>query len=195
MSQQQIRVLVVDDSALMRRVIGDAINETGDMIVVASAADGNEAIAKFRELKPDVVTLDIQMPGKNGQEVLEEILQIAPTPVIMVSSLTQRAADVTLTALDAGAIDYLGKPERAADLEAVLRDELIKKIRASAWTDVRRVIQIRRNRQTTAFGGTLSTPGQFNRVSSITPTSKATLASRSEFPRAARPPWRTCSSR
>jgi two-component system chemotaxis response regulator CheB len=89
----------------------------------------------------------MQMPGKNGQQALEEMLQIAPTPVIMVSSLTQRAADVTMAALDAGAIDYLGKPSSAKELETVLHDELIKKIRACAWTDVRRVIQIRHNRK------------------------------------------------
>ena len=147
MSQATIRVLVVDDSPLMRRAISDAIGANSDMTVIAIARDGHEAIAKFRELKPDVVTLDIQMPGKNGQQVLEEILEIAPTPVIMVSNLTQRGADATLQALDTGAIDYLGKPERAGDLEAILHDELIKKIRAAAGMDVRRVIQIRRNRQ------------------------------------------------
>jgi two-component system chemotaxis response regulator CheB len=91
MPKSTIRVLVVDDSALMRRMISDAIGQSADMTVVATAGDGHEAVAKFRELKPDVVTLDLQMPGKNGQEVLEEILEIAPTPVIMVSSLTQRA--------------------------------------------------------------------------------------------------------
>ena len=147
MPQAIIRVLVVDDSPLMRRAISDAINVNSDMTVVGTAFDGNEAIAKFRELKPDVVTLDVQMPDKNGQQVLEEILEIAPTPVIMVSNLTHRGAEVTLHALEMGAIDYLGKPERASELEAVLYDELVKKIRASAWTDVRRVIQIRRNRQ------------------------------------------------
>jgi two-component system, chemotaxis family, protein-glutamate methylesterase/glutaminase len=144
---QSIRVLVVDDSPLMRRVISDAIGAVTDITVVGTANDGDEALARFRELKPDVVTLDMQMPGKNGLEVLAEILEIAPTPVIMVSSLTQRAADVTLTALDNGAVDYLGKPENPQQLETVLHDELIKKIRANAWTDVRRVIQIRRNRK------------------------------------------------
>jgi two-component system chemotaxis response regulator CheB len=147
MELSKIRVLVVDDSPLMRRIISDAIGAAADMTVVGAATDGNDALIKFRELNPDVVTLDMQMPGKNGLEVLAEILEIAPTPVIMVSSLTQRAAEVTLSALDSGAVDYLGKPENAQQLESVLHDELIKKIRASARTDVRQVMQIRRNRK------------------------------------------------
>jgi two-component system chemotaxis response regulator CheB len=147
MPASTIRILVVDDSPLMRRLISDSISATPDMEVIATASDGDEAIVKFCQLRPDVVTLDVQMPGKNGQQVLEEILKIEPTPVIMVSSLTQRAAEVTLHALDTGALDYLGKPESPGELDEVVRDELIKKIRAAAWTDVRRVIQIRQNRQ------------------------------------------------
>ena len=118
-------VLVVDDSALMRRVISDAINESGDLAVVGTANNGDDALVKFRELNPDAITLDIQMPGMDGLTALEQILAIRPVPVIMVSSLTQRSADVTLNCLDRGAMDYVAKPENAKQAETVLRDELV----------------------------------------------------------------------
>jgi two-component system, chemotaxis family, protein-glutamate methylesterase/glutaminase len=142
-----IRVLVVDDSPLMRRVIGDSVDAAANMELAGTAANGEEAIAKVRELKPDVVTLDIQMPGMDGLTALDQILAIRPIPVIMVSSLTRRAADVTLNALDRGAIDYVAKPENAAQAQSVLGDELIRKIRAAYGADVVRVIQIRKRRR------------------------------------------------
>jgi two-component system, chemotaxis family, protein-glutamate methylesterase/glutaminase len=140
-------VLVVDDSALMRRVISDAINESGDLAVVGTANNGDDALVKFRELNPDAITLDIQMPGMDGLTALEQILAIRPVPVIMVSSLTQRSADVTLNCLDRGAMDYVAKPENAKQAETVLRDELVRKIRASIGADVARVMQIRKRRR------------------------------------------------
>jgi two-component system chemotaxis response regulator CheB len=140
-------VLVVDDSALMRRMIADSINESDDLAVIGTAINGEDAIAKFRELNPDIVTLDIQMPGMDGLAALEQILAIRPVPVIMVSSLTQRSADVTLNCLDRGAMDYVAKPENAAQAQTVLRDELVRKIRASMGADVARVIQIRKRRR------------------------------------------------
>jgi two-component system chemotaxis response regulator CheB len=152
------RVLVVDDSALMRRVITDAINESDDLAVVGTAVNGEDAIVKFRELNPDIVTLDIQMPGMDGLTALEQILAIRPVPVIMVSSLTQRSAEVTLNCLDRGAMDYVAKPENAAQAETVLRGELVRKIRASATADVARVMQIRKRRRP-ARAGDLAKPG------------------------------------
>jgi two-component system, chemotaxis family, protein-glutamate methylesterase/glutaminase len=152
MSATRSRVLVVDDSALMRRVITDAINESDDLAVVGTAINGEDAIAKFREFNPDVVTLDIQMPGMDGLIALEKILAIRPVPVIMVSSLTQRSADVTLNCLDRGAMDYVAKPENAAQAQTVLRDELVRKIRASVGADVARVMQIRKRRRPARLG-------------------------------------------
>jgi two-component system chemotaxis response regulator CheB len=130
----------------MRRVIGDSVTAAG-LDLVATAASGEEAIEKFQALKPDVVTLDVQMPGMDGLTALDKLLAIQPVPVIMVSSLTQRAADVTLNALDRGAIDYVAKPENAAQAEKVLGDELIRKIRAAYGADVARVMQIRKRRR------------------------------------------------
>jgi two-component system chemotaxis response regulator CheB len=140
-------VLVVDDSALMRRMISDSINETDDLAVVGTAINGEDALVKFRELNPDVVTLDIQMPGMDGLTALQQMLAIRPVPVIMVSSLTQRSAEVTLNCLDRGAMDYVAKPDNAAQAQTVLRDELVRKIRASMGADVARVMQIRKRRR------------------------------------------------
>jgi two-component system, chemotaxis family, protein-glutamate methylesterase/glutaminase len=147
MSVARKKVLVVDDSPLMRRVIADSINGSDDLAVVGTAVNGEDAITKFRELNPDVVTLDIQMPGMDGLAALEQILAIRPVPVIMVSSLTQRSADITLNCLDRGAMDYVAKPENAAQAQTVLRDELVRKIRASMGADVARVMQIRKRRR------------------------------------------------
>jgi two-component system chemotaxis response regulator CheB len=147
MSKTQIRVLVVDDSALMRRVISDSIAAEPDMAVVGTGTNGLEAVEKVLALKPDVVTLDVQMPGMDGLAALEQILAKRPTPVIMVSSLTRRAADVTLNALERGAIDYVAKPETAAQAEQVLRGDLIRKIRGAYGADVARVMQIRKRRR------------------------------------------------
>jgi two-component system, chemotaxis family, protein-glutamate methylesterase/glutaminase len=141
------KVLVVDDSALMRRVITDSINESDDLAVVGTATNGEDALVKFRNLNPDIVTLDIQMPGMDGLTALEQILAIRPVPVIMVSSLTQRSADVTLNCLDRGAVDYVAKPENATQAQTVLREELVRKIRASMNADVARVMQIRKRRR------------------------------------------------
>ncbi len=141
-----IRVLTVDDSAVMCELIGDLIVEASDMKLVAKARDGRSALDIVDDLKPDVITLDIEMPGMDGLTTLDEILKRRPTPVIMVSSLTQRGADVTLNALDRGALDYVAKPEGSRKLGGEFKTELLKKIRAMAGTDVKRMLEIRRAR-------------------------------------------------
>ena len=145
-SKKSIRVLVVDDSALIREIISDMIVAADGLELVGTANDGLEALTHIEQLRPDVVTLDIQMPGMGGLETLEQILKRDPIPVIMVSALAQRAADVTLQALERGALDYVAKPNNVnAGLED-LRVELLQKIRKMAGTDVRRVLQIRKAR-------------------------------------------------
>lgn len=141
-----IRVLVVDDSALMREMIGDAIRDASGMELVGAAADGQKALEMLDRVQPDVVTLDVQMPRMGGLETLEAILARRPLPVIMVSSLTQVGASVSLDALDKGAMDYVGKPESPQAAQTVLRDELIRKIRAMAGIDVRRMLRVRTER-------------------------------------------------
>ncbi len=141
------RVVVVDDSALMRRMISDYISQTDDMEVVATASDGTKALAMCAKHCPDVVTLDIQMPHMDGLATLDALLQQRPVPVIMVSALTQAGANVTLDALERGALDYVAKPDRGSGVERALGYALIRKIRSVAGSDVQRVLRIRRDRR------------------------------------------------
>jgi len=128
-----IRVLVVDDSAFMRKVISDMINADPEMQVVDTARDGEEALSKIEQLKPDVVTLDVEMPKMNGIEVLRRLMPTNPVPVVMVSSLTQEGAEITIEALTLGAVDFVAKPAGAAALGIQqLAGELRSKIRAAA---------------------------------------------------------------
>ena len=146
MFQQTIRVLVVDDSQLISALITDLLEEASDIEVVGTAADGMEAVRLARSLKPDVVTLDVQMPKMDGLQTLEKILDEQPIPVIMVSATTQLGGQITLEALDRGALDYIAKPEGLKEAETTLRTELCRKIRSVASTDVQRVLNMRRER-------------------------------------------------
>ena len=106
----KVRVLVVDDSPTMRGIISAVLRADPEIDVVGQASDAMEARASIKELNPDVVTLDIEMPEMNGLDFLEKIMRLRPMPVIMVSSLTQRGARATLSALEIGAFDCVGKP-------------------------------------------------------------------------------------
>ncbi|PQO28268.1 chemotaxis response regulator protein-glutamate methylesterase [Blastopirellula marina] len=141
-----IRVLVVDDSQLIRALITDLLEEAKDIEVVGTAADGMEAVRLARSLKPDVVTLDVQMPKMDGLQTLEKMLEEQPIAVIMVSATTQLGGQITLDALDRGALDYIAKPEGLKEAETTLRTELCRKIRSVASTDVQRVLTMRRER-------------------------------------------------
>ncbi|MHB8897825.1 MAG: protein-glutamate methylesterase/protein-glutamine glutaminase [Thermoguttaceae bacterium] len=143
----KIRVVVVDDSALMRRMISDSVSQAPDMEVVATASDGAIAVEMCRRHSPDVVTLDIRMPRMDGLATLDALLQQRPVPVIMVSALTQAGADVTLDALERGALDYVAKPDRAAGSEHALANDLVRKIRSAAGADVQRLLRVRRDRK------------------------------------------------
>jgi two-component system chemotaxis response regulator CheB len=141
---QEIRVLVVDDSAVIRSLIADSITATPGMKVVGAAEDGRRALEMLDTASPDVITLDIQMPRMDGLATLDAILAKRPIPIIMVSSLTKLGAEITLDALDRGAIDYLAKPDYGAKTRAALQEELPRKIRLAAGCDVRRIVEIRR---------------------------------------------------
>ncbi len=134
-----IRVLVADDSAFMRTAITRMIESDPALRVGATAQTGQEALDKVKSLKPDVITLDVEMPGMNGLDTLRHIMKECPTPVIMVSSLTQEGAEVTLEALDIGAFDYVPKQSSFVSLDIVkIREELINKIKAAAESKKRR---------------------------------------------------------
>ncbi|MBJ6987718.1 MULTISPECIES: chemotaxis response regulator protein-glutamate methylesterase [unclassified Devosia] len=133
-----IKVLVVDDSALIREVLGRMLTREGDIEVVGTAVDPLEARDKIKQLNPDVVTLDIEMPNMNGLAFLEKLMRLRPTPVVMVSTLTKKGASETLLALELGAVDFVAKPsaEFSGGLEA-FGAGLREKIRAAAKSDVR----------------------------------------------------------
>ncbi|MGO8689164.1 MAG: protein-glutamate methylesterase/protein-glutamine glutaminase [Thermoguttaceae bacterium] len=147
MGPAKIRVLVVDDSAVLRKLLCDHVAGDAGMEVVGTAGNGRQALEMIDSLHPDVVTLDIQMPVMDGLETLDALLARRPVPVIMVSSLSQRGADITLEALDRGALDYLPKPGGTEPAEA-FQAELSRKIRAAAGADVRRILDIRRKQKT-----------------------------------------------
>ncbi len=147
MTPEVIRVLVVDDSAVVRAIIADSIAATPGMKVAGTAADGRQALDLLDSLQPDVITLDVQMPNMDGLAALEAILSRRPIPVIMVSSMTKLGANITLDALDRGAVDYLAKPDYGAKTRSALREDLPRKIRVAAGLDVRRILEIRRQRK------------------------------------------------
>lgn len=123
------RVLVVDDSATMRGLISAVLKADPDVHVVGQASNAMEARAAIKELNPDVVTLDIEMPEMNGLEFLEKIMRLRPMPVIMVSTLTQRGAGASLAALEIGAFDCVGKP---APGDSRPFSDLAEKVKAAA---------------------------------------------------------------
>ena len=139
------RVLVVDDSSTMRNVICDFISGESDFEVAGTASNGIEAVEKHEELRPDIVTLDLQMPRMQGIDALDAIIERRATAVIVVSSLTKRSAEITMQALERGAFDYISKPDARTDSDMFL-DLLLRKLRASAHADVRRVLEIRQER-------------------------------------------------
>lgn len=107
---KKIRTLVVDDSVFMRTMLKNALAAAPTIDVIGSAQNGHEALEKIKSLKPDVVTLDIEMPGLDGIAVLKRVMASSPIPVVMVSTKTQDGEKLTFEALDAGAVDYVAKP-------------------------------------------------------------------------------------
>jgi two-component system chemotaxis response regulator CheB len=129
----KIRVLIVDDSALIRRILSDSLSRDPDIEVVGTAPDPYVARDKINELKPDVLTLDVEMPRMHGLTFLRILMEQRPMPVVMVSSLTAEGADVTLQALELGAVDFATKPK--LDVAQGLGDlmpEIVHKVKAAA---------------------------------------------------------------
>ena len=132
-----IRVLIVDDSPSIRHILHDLLSSHDDLKVVGTASDPYMAREKIKQLRPDVLTLDIEMPRMSGLAFLERLMRLRPMPVVMVSSLTQRHAETTLRALELGAVDYIAKPKAGSQQSlSEYGEELANKIRAAAATDV-----------------------------------------------------------
>jgi len=136
-SNQKVKVLVVDDSAFMRKILTDILDNSETVEVIGVARNGADAIKQVNLLKPDVVTMDIEMPILNGIDALREIMNCNPVPVIMLSSLTSDGADATLTCLDIGAVDFIQKPSSVFRINIdELKKELINKINIAAKIDL-----------------------------------------------------------
>lgn len=135
-----IRVLIVDDSPFMRRAVARIVEDAGDMEVVGVAGNGREALDLLREVRPDVVTLDVMMPVMDGIQTLEAIMADDPVPVLMLSSITKDGASVTLEALEKGAVDFIDKPAVYTHMNMpTIAPELQRKIRAVAGVDIHRI--------------------------------------------------------
>lgn len=137
-SKRRIKVLIVDDSALVRRLLTEMLSSDPAIMVLGTAHDAYDAREKIKALNPDVLTLDVEMPRMDGLTFLRNLMRLRPMPVIMVSSLTDKGAEVTLDALSIGAVDYLPKPK--IDLAATLADykhDLIAKVKSAAAARVR----------------------------------------------------------
>jgi two-component system chemotaxis response regulator CheB len=135
-AQNPVRVLIVDDSATMRSLISAVLRRDPEIAVVGTAADPLEARAAIKELNPDVITLDVEMPNMNGLEFLEKIMRLRPMPVVMVSTLTQAGTDVTLAALEIGAVDAVAKPAPGVSAQEAFGD-LAEKVKIAARSRVR----------------------------------------------------------
>lgn len=127
-----IKVVIVDDSPFMRKILGDILNSDHHIQVVGDAKNGREAIEVIKNLKPDVVTLDIEMPIMNGIDALKIIMETNPMPVVMLSGLTYTGAESTMVALELGAIDFIQKPSSIFQVNADnLKKEIVEKVKAA----------------------------------------------------------------
>lgn len=170
-ANKKFRVLIVDDSAFMRKVLENIIKSDDSLEVVGQAKDGREAVTLADSLKPDVITMDINMPHVDGLQATAQIMTTNPRPIVIVSSESREGADSTLKALELGAIDFVPKPSSGVDLDMQsVREDLLRKVRMSA--------KVRVVRTASRLVSTLqsSTPAQSSPASS--PKSATTVAAR-----------------
>ncbi|MEM5338667.1 protein-glutamate methylesterase/protein-glutamine glutaminase [Paraburkholderia azotifigens] len=156
---QKIKVLCVDDSALIRSLMTEIINSQPDMTVVATAPDPLVARELIKQHNPDVLTLDVEMPRMDGLDFLEKLMRLRPMPVVMVSSLTERGSEITLRALELGAVDFVTKPKvgiRDGMLE--YSEKLADKIRAAARARVRQAAPVQHAASSAPAGAAAHAP-------------------------------------
>lgn len=137
---QKKKVLVVDDSAFMRKIITDILSSESALDVVGTARNGKDALEKLSRLQPDVITLDVEMPVMDGLDALKEIMKVRPTPVVMLSSTTEKGAENTVLAMESGAIDFVAKPGGAISLNLeTIKDEIIEKVLEASQVSMTKV--------------------------------------------------------
>lgn len=135
---RKFRVMVVDDSAFMRKLITDLISEDPEFQVVYTANNGREVLEKIAEIRPDIITMDIEMPEMNGLDALKAIMEFHPVPVIMLSSYADEAARETIMALELGAVDFVRKPSGSISLDLYsVKNALIEKLKIAVATRVK----------------------------------------------------------
>ncbi|MDY0386600.1 MAG: chemotaxis response regulator protein-glutamate methylesterase [Methanolobus sp.] len=135
-----INVLVVDDSALMRKVVSDILKEDPEINVIATARNGLEAVEKVEKFRPDVVTLDVEMPKLDGLHALGYIMSECPTPVVMLTAIDSRSAESTLNAFEYGAVDFIQKPSGNISLNIVdIAIEIRKKVKMASKVDLKKL--------------------------------------------------------
>jgi len=164
-----IKLLIADDSALMRKLLEDIFLREGDF-EIRLARNGNEALDLVRSFDPQVVTLDVQMPGMDGLTCLGKIMIETPRPVVMISSLTAEGAEATMEAIELGAVDFVAKPSGTVSLEIdQLRPMLVKKVRAAANARIRRTLRLTERVRHQIRGAGLATRAQMVGVAAIKP--------------------------
>lgn len=139
---KKISVIVIDDSALVRKLLTEILNSDAELEVVATATDPYQAREKIKQFNPDVLTLDVEMPKMDGVTFLRNLMRLRPMPVVMVSTLTEKGAEITLEALELGAFDFVEKPK--LDLSQTLADyseEIISKVKAAAGVQPKKLTQ------------------------------------------------------
>lgn len=194
---RKIRVIVVDDSALVRSLLAEIINRQPDMECIGTANDPLIAREMIREKNPDVITLDVEMPKMDGIDFLGRIMRLRPMPVLMISTLTERGAEVTMRALELGAVDFVAKPRvGVANGLQQLSTEIVDKIRIAASAHVHRMV--RPAHAAPAAGGAAAAAPAKPAVSSasllgkLSTENSSPLVHRPVAPKPSRRCWCTC---
>ncbi|MFO1445927.1 chemotaxis response regulator protein-glutamate methylesterase [Bacillus sp. Bva_UNVM-123] len=147
---KKINVLVVDDSAFMRKLISDFLSEDPQIKVIGTARNGEDGIKKLKNLKPDVITMDVEMPVLNGLDALKYIMENHPIPIVMLSSTTNEGTNDTLTAIQNGAIDFIAKPSGAISLDLhKIKEDLIRKVISASNVNKKQLINLSTNQNLT----------------------------------------------
>jgi len=164
---KSIKVLIVDDQALIRQLLHSILSQDPDIEVIGTAVDPFDARKKIKQLNPDVITLDIEMPQMDGITFLKNLMRLRPTPVVMISTLTEKGADITLEALEIGAIDYIPKPKIAVESELpAIASQIIEKVKNAALANLH-ALEPNTNQEQSRYALKPSTSKQNNRIDLI----------------------------